>query len=269
MRIGDRHGDQGDGREAGRGSAPRARGPASAATRGRRSMMIATIARPTIQTATATMWIACAATWRLDISATFAWPWLAMPPSTTISSTAIRAPAVLEPVTVAGLGAPELPYSRMNRTAPIAKSANSRAPRSCTSDPKRVSPSTWLMPLASRSADQTPVPRTARALHHQQVALGDHRADREHAEAHPEGVAAPVEDGLLLGRAHARHAPDGRRPHQPAEGQQADQAPQPDDLEEARAGAPGAGLRGAAAAGREVRGRPARRGRCRRRTRPG
>ncbi len=71
----------------------------------------------------------------------------------------MRAPAVLEPVTVAGLGAPELPYSRMNRIAPIANSTNSSAPRSCTSEPKRVSLSTWLMPLVSRRAVHTPVPR--------------------------------------------------------------------------------------------------------------
>ena len=64
------------------------------------------------------------------------------------------------PVSSAAFGAPVLPYSRMKRIAPIANSANSSAPRSCTSDPNRVSPSTWLMPAALRSADQTPVPST-------------------------------------------------------------------------------------------------------------
>ena len=83
-----------------------------------------------------------------------------MPPSTIASNPPISRPDHHVPARVAGFGVPELPYSRMNMIAPTANSANSRAPRSCTSDPKRVSPSTWLMPVASRSADQTPVPST-------------------------------------------------------------------------------------------------------------
>ena len=65
-----------------------------------------------------------------------------------------------EPVAEGGRGDPALPYSRMNWIAPMAKRPNRSAPRSCTSDPKRVSPSTWLMPVASPSASSTPVPST-------------------------------------------------------------------------------------------------------------
>ena len=58
------------------------------------------------------------------------------------------------------LGAFWLPYSRRNWNAPSAKSVNSSAPRSCTSDPNRVSLRTWLMPVASPRVFSTPVPST-------------------------------------------------------------------------------------------------------------
>ena len=76
------------------------------------------------------MWTSWSPTWSHDSPATFACPCAAMPPSTVVSSAPIRRPDHHVPAGVAGLGVPELPYSRMNITAPIAKSANSRAPRS-------------------------------------------------------------------------------------------------------------------------------------------
>ena len=93
----------------------------------------------------------------------------------------------------------------------------------------------------------------ARALDDQQVALGEHRAHREHPEAHPEGVAAPRQDRLALavGRAADRR-PQRRPPDDPPERDQPEEPAEADQLEEARAGAPGARLGGSVVGAPEV-----------------
>ena len=123
------------------------------------------------------------------------------------------------------LGALALPYSRMNRNAPIAKSANSRAPRSCTSDPKRVS----LEHLADAGgvAQGRPDPGAehARALHDQQVALGEHRRRPRAPRSPPRRRRGPrPAPPRARPRGRPAMAPQGRRPDEPAEGEQAEQA---------------------------------------------
>ena len=135
-------------------------GPATGATRGGRDAVIAKRPRPTTRSDTA----ATCTSWEPSAAGPAA---RRRGGSARRCSRAPRAagppprPEERAPPFPAARSSPERPNWRRNTTVPSAKTPKRSAPRSCTSEPKRMEPSTWAMPAASPRAAATSPPTPA------------------------------------------------------------------------------------------------------------